>query len=203
MRVPDCLFPTDNHLEIPMLMFERHGTFVDLPVRGWGSVSRKSRMRGTWHFYVDDEKFTALWKHPDAVLKTKAYNCCEANYTTDDQMPMAVGIWRIYMKRWMARFWQSAGMNIFVDMNVAPKFAGINLLGVPDGWPSYSTSACDDQIDMLREQLDQATERACGNQLNFLVYGGGPLVRDFCSLCDLVNVPDARNASREVSDAQG
>ena len=81
-RVPDALFSSNNQFGIPTLLKDLQGTFVDLPVRGWGAVARPHTMRGTWHFFVDDYKFNALWKHPEAVLKTKAYNCVEANYTT-------------------------------------------------------------------------------------------------------------------------
>jgi hypothetical protein len=203
MRVPDCLFPTDNAYGVPLLRNDLQGLFVDLPVCGWGCVSRKSRMKGTWHFYVDDSKFSALWKHPEGVLKTKAYNCAEANYTTDEQMPFAVGLYRIYQKRWMARFWQEHGMNIFVDLNVAPKFYKANILGVPSGWSSFATSACDSKIDMLMEHAEIAKQVASGAPLRFLVYGGGPKVRELCGEQNWVNIPDARNTAREVQNAEG
>lgn len=199
MRVPDALFPTDNVDGIPLLRMDRQGQFVDLPVRGWGAVARPSQMRGTWHFYVDDDKFNALWKHPEAVLKTKAYNCVEPNYTTDDQMPRAVAAYRIYQKRWLARFWQEHGLCIFVDLNVADPYSDLNLCGVPKGWMSYATSASDSKIDLLIDQAKLACNHA-GRKINLLVYGGGKKVATACAEKDWVHVKDARNAAREVTD---
>lgn len=196
IRVPDALFSSDNHLEIPTLLLEHQGRYVDLPVRGWGSVSRYTSMRGTWHFFVDDYKFSALWKHPEAVLKTKAYNCVEANYTTDDQMPLAVGTYRIYKKRWMARFWQAHGMGIFVDLNVAGKYEEINLLGVPKGWYAYATSATSSDIGLLSHQLEIAKSIAV-EDVTMLVYGGGKKIKDFCGNNGLIFIPDARNMARK------
>jgi hypothetical protein len=199
MRVPDALFPTDNELGIPLLHPDRQGVFVDLPVRGWGSVSRYTSMRGTWHFYVDDDKFQALWKHPDTPLKTKAYNCVEANYTTDDQMPFAVAAYRIYKKRWLARFWQEHGMNIFVDLNVADPYQDLNMYGVPKGWKSYATSASDSKVDLLVRQTSLATTWA-GGKIRMLVYGGGKKVAALCGANDWVHIKDARNEAREGQD---
>lgn len=195
LRVPDALFSSNNHLEIPSLLLDYQGRYVDLPVRGWGSVSRPTRMRGTWHFFVDDYKFTALWKHPESVLKTKAYNCVEANYTTDDQMPLAVGAYRIYQKRWLARFWQEHGMGIFVDLNVAQKFEEINFLGVPLGWRSYATSATSSDLPLLEHQVKLALENS-GTDINLLVYGGGEEVKQYCGWMGFVHIPEARGQAK-------
>jgi hypothetical protein len=46
--------------EIPVLDINKQGDFINLPVAGWGSVSRRTRFKGTWHFYIDDSKFAAL-----------------------------------------------------------------------------------------------------------------------------------------------
>jgi len=198
MRVPDAKFPTDNDLDIPLLRMDYQGEFVDLPVRGWGSVARSSQMRGTWHFYTDDEKFSALWKHPDGPVKSKAFNCVEANYTTDDQMPWPVGLYRIYQKRWLARYWQENNICIFVDLNVAEPFEEVNLYGVPKGWKSYATSASDSKVDLLLRQGAIAGQHAGRSKINFLVYGGGKKVAAACATNDWVHIKDARNAAREV-----
>jgi len=197
MRVPDALFPTDNEFGIPLLRKDLQGRYVDMPVRGWGAVARPSQMRGTWHFYVDDSKFTGLWKHPETVLKSKAYNCVEPNYTTDDQMPFAVSLYRTYMKRWLSRYWQEHGMCIFVDLNVAEPFDELNLTGVPKGWQSYATSATDSKIWLLEQHAALANKHADGNKINMLVYGGGKKVIALCGENDWVHIKDARNAAKE------
>ena len=198
MRIPDAMFPHTAELEIPRLDPTRQGRFVALPVRGWGSVSRRSRFRGTWHFYVDDEKFTALWSRPDTILKTKAVNAVEPNFSTDVQMAYPVVLYRIYQKRWLARFWQDHGMDIFVDLNVADNehYNNLNLVGVPKGWRSYATVAHNSRLDLLVHQSQIAFEHAETTDINFLVYGGGKKVASMCEENNWVHVRDQRNESR-------
>jgi hypothetical protein len=200
-NVPDALFSSDNEYGIPGLSMQWPGDFVDAPVHGWGSVSRRSRMGGTWHFYVDDYKFAAIWKKPDELLKTKAVSIVEVNFTTSDQMPMAECIYRTYQKRWLSRYWQQYGIRVFVDLNVPEKCDQLNLYGVPYGWKSYATSAADNNIEVFLRQVNCASKRAFDEPLNMLVYGGGPEIKQICDQNNWLNIPDARNASRETKHA--
>jgi hypothetical protein len=136
--VSEASFPHTAQYEIPLLDISKQAEFSILPVAGWGSVSRKTRFRGTWHFYIDDSKFSALWKHPESVLNTKAIYAVEPNFSTHIQMPFPVALYRIFQKRWLARFWQERDMGIFVDLNVAQTYQELNLQGVPLGWQSYA-----------------------------------------------------------------
>jgi len=193
----DIVFPHTDAYEIPLLDLTKQGQFVELPVAGWGSVSRRGRFRGTWHFYVDDSKFSALWKHPETVLNTKAVYCVEPNFSTHQQMQMPVALHRIYQKRWLARYWQEQGMGIFADLFVSPKWAKINMHGIPRGWQSYATHAADARIDDLDEQVKRAQDHATGLPLRMLVYGGGQTVATYCQKHDLIHIRDARNESRD------
>ena len=132
-NVPDAIFPHTSDLELPLLMEDRQADFVDLPVRGWGSVSRRTQFQGTWHFYTDDYKFATLWKKPGTILTTKAINFVEPNFSTDDQMPYPVVLERLYKKRWLSRYWQENGLGCFADLNVAPRWEDLNLEGIPYG----------------------------------------------------------------------
>lgn len=197
---PDALFPHTSDLEIPILLEDYQANFVDLPVRGWGSVSRTSQFRGTWHFYTDDSKFSALWKHPEAMQKTKAVNAVEPNFTTDWQMPYPVVLYRIYQKRWLARYWQTFGLGIFVDLNVPSTLQQFNLNGVPYGWLAYATAASDKRLNVLEEHAEAARTRAMTDNYRLLVYGGGPDTAKLCEKNNWVHVKDARN---EVRDGRG
>lgn len=199
MQAPDALFPTDNDFDIPVLMLGRQADYIDLPVRGWGQVARRSSMKGTWHFYVDDSKFGALWKHPEGLLKTGAVTTVEANFSTDLQMPYAEALYRIHKKRWMARYWQENGIRLIVDLNVCQKYEQINLLGVPKGWQAYATKACDRTIEDLQRHADIAAEHSQG-EFRLLVYGTGPLVKEMCQKNSWIFIEDAANYSRKSVD---
>lgn len=191
------IYPHTEQYELPMLDIRRQAKVVDLPVAGWGSVSRKHRFRGTWHFYVDDCKFTALWKHPESILATKAVFAVEPNFSTHQQMPFPLALYGLYQKRWLARHWQEAGMGIWVDLNVAEQYTELNLHGVPAGWQAYATNADDCRISTLMQHASLAKRHAAGNPIRMLVYGGGAGVAKVCEEHDWVHVRDARNEARD------
>ena len=197
VMTPDAIFPHTKELEIPCLDLEKQADFIDLPVRGWGSVARRTRFRGTWHFYVDDTKFNALWTRPDDVLKTKAINVAEVNFSTNDQMPYPVALYRTYMKRWLARYWQENGLGIFVDLNVSLQYRELNMEGVPYGWKSYATAANDHTLHILEEHAEVASERAMREDFKLLVYGGGKKTAAMCEKNGWVHLRDARNEARK------
>lgn len=193
--VPDALFPTDNEFGIPLLRTDYAAEFAELPIRGWGNVARRDRMRGTWHFYVEDEKFEAIWKKPDTLLKTGAVATVEVNFSTDEQMPRAIALHRIYQKRWLARYWQEYRVPIWVDLNVAERYERDNLLGVPKGWKSFATYGQDTRIADLERHYQLAKEIG-GEGVRFLVYGGSKGVAEWCATHDAAHVMDTRIIKR-------
>jgi len=178
--VPDALWPTNNPLGIPLLNPHLQAHALDLPFTAWGTRARRDKMTGTYHFYVDDYRFTALWKKPEMLFKSKCVNAIEANFTCSEQMPMAVGIYRIYQKRWLARYWQSGGVYIFVDLNVHPKFYEVNMMGVPRGWTAWATRGYNERTDRTIQEWELACTWAETSDILFIVYGGGKDVRRLC-----------------------
>ena len=96
----------------------RQADAVDFPVTQWGTIGANRPMPGTWSFYVDDHRFGALWRDPSPVLRAGAVNVVEPNFSTHDQHPRAYVLWQVYRKRWLARWWQTKGLRVFVDLNV-------------------------------------------------------------------------------------
>ena len=190
-------YTTDSIFEIPTLLLDKQASTEEKKAIGWGSIPRGSVNRGIWHFYVEDVKFNALWKNPDGIMRTKCQDCVEINFTLDSQMPMAVAAYRTYQKRLMSRYWQSLGINIFVDLNTPPCFDFLNMYGVPKGWSSYATSASDANIGLLETQAAQAFKHAGKYEIDLLVYGGGSKVANMCYDHGWLHVPDARNAARK------
>jgi hypothetical protein len=180
--VPDALWPTDNEWGIPLLDIHKQADAVDMPVRVWnGSGGGRGKAKaGTWHFYTTDDRFNALWDNPAPVVNSGPVNIVEPNFSCWLDMPLAFGLFQIYRKRWLARYWQSKGIRAFVDMNVAPPFYALNLLGVPQGWRAYATRGYSDRLDYIDQEHAQACERAGGSDVLFLVYGGGKAVKARC-----------------------
>lgn len=46
LYVPDCLFPTDNDLEIPSLIPEVQPQFIEIPFYCFGEQARSTNMGG-------------------------------------------------------------------------------------------------------------------------------------------------------------
>ena len=187
--IPNSNFPSDNALEIPALRSRLQADAIDQPVLPWGGQSshwRASRIkdfRGTWHFYVDDAKFSALRHRPDAPLATAATTLVEPNFSLDDSTPLWLGLQAIGWKRWIARYWQQDGRRILVDLHVPDKFAQLNLVGVPKGWTAYATRAAERKIADLESDHMLAMAHAGTSDpqdLTFLVYGGDSRVRAWC-----------------------
>lgn len=187
---PDALFPSDNEWGIPTLKLTMQARSVDLPVERWGRNSRhNAKMPGTFHFYTDDYKFAALWADPLPIITSGCQNIIEPNFSTGEQMPAAVALWGIYRKRWMARWWQEYGVRVFVDLNVEPRFAQLNLLGVPKGWRAYATRAYDERFDLVEHDFALASANAETDDLLFLVMGGGEKARALCGARGWVWIP--------------
>jgi hypothetical protein len=178
--VPDALFATDNDLGIPCLDPRLQAQYCELPVMTWGSVRRTTDMAGTWHFFTDDTRFRALWSDPTPVINSGCVAAVEPNFTTSEQMPPAVAHYQIYKKRWLARYWQTQGVKVWVDLNVAFPWAQTNLLGVPYGWRAYMTRGYSDRLDDLEAEFDLACRHAWTGEILFAVYGGGEAVRQYC-----------------------
>jgi hypothetical protein len=177
--VPDATFPSDNKFGIPTLDIAQQAIYAEGSIRAWGSLSRKNRHQGTWHFYVDDYKFAKVWEDPHQLTNTKSAAVVEPNYSSNDQTPLAMFLWSVYKKRWLSRYWQSCGVRTYVDLNVAKPFEQHNLLGVPKGWKAYATRAADNDLKTLNRHAALAKAHAGGDIL-LLVCGGGKKVGQLC-----------------------
>jgi hypothetical protein len=150
-------------------------------------------MAGTWLFYTEDARYEALWTDPTPVLNTQAMAAVEPNFSAYSNMPPAVALWQIYRKRWIARWWQSFGLRIWVDLNVAVNHAGLNRLGVPHGWRAFATRGYTARLDATHAEYETACEIAGDATPLFLVYGGGKAVREECQRMGWLWVDEVMN----------
>ena len=149
--IPDCLFPSDNQMEIPALLLDMQPTHVEIPVLCYGEQKRSKDMRGVGilHFYTDDYRWQSIYEHPDKILRHNPGAIVEPNYSLFNETPIAFGLQAVYKKRWIARAMQEQGIRVFVDLNVANKFYAINLFGVPKGYGAFCSRGYSDGIPAL------------------------------------------------------
>lgn len=174
-------FESDNEWGIPTLDLNFQCTKEHAVIERWGRLSRhNTRMPGMWHFYTDDYKFSALWKDPDVIVRTGCVASIEPNYTTSFSHPKAEVLYNIWRKRWLARYWQTKGINTVVDLNVEIPFWDLNYLGVPKGWSSYATRwyANFDDVEL---QYKRAQEHAEREDITFFVFA--TKVKDVEEIC--------------------
>lgn len=177
----DRLYDSDNPYEIPTLRLDKQPVpGMLLPLKGWGTDARAKKQVGTIHFYVDDYRFMRIWKAPEVVLETGCREMIEPNFSLFDTTPIAYGLQLIYMKRWIARYWQECGARIYADLNVSRKFHEYNRLGIPNGYNAFATRGYADRLEYLIEELDLAREIAGVDRPNIIVYGGGSQVKEIC-----------------------
>ncbi len=207
----DSRWPSADRWDVPALLPELEPTEVPFPATSWGSQAARRPMPGLWHFYTDDDKFEPLWKYPGRVLLSSPSSVVEPNFSTTDQTPFAFALWQIYRKRWLARWWQSQGLRVFVDLNVdqalnAPHDAVggeiPNLLGVPRGWRAFATRAHANRPDNLLTEWELAKAHADGKTPLFVVVGGGKVVKEMVKEYRWVHIPEQieqRKGAREAA----
>jgi len=173
MRVPDAVWGSDNLYGIPMLDINMQADHLEAPFAGWGTMARKNRMTGTYHFYVSDDRFEQVWRDPVDIANSACYAIVEPNFSVYTDMPKAVALWQMFRKRWITRWLQSIGIRAFVDLNIAHKHDDLRFIGVPEGWKAYCTRAYSERLDETIIEYEQAVKHAGGGTILFVCYGGG------------------------------
>ncbi|MGV8135893.1 MAG: DUF4417 domain-containing protein [Mangrovibacterium sp.] len=187
-QLNDCLYESNNEYEIPNLLLEKQAGKLLLPLAPWGADSRIRKGISTYHFYVDDYRFEAIFKDPVKVLTSGVRALVEPNLSLYDTTPIAYGLQLIYKKRWISRYFQECNIMVYVDLNVSRKFREFNKMGVPAGYNAFFTRGYSDRIEYLEDELQVAREISGKDVPNLIVYGGGDEVKKFCIGQSLVYV---------------
>jgi len=197
-RVPDAVWGSDNLYGIPMLDLNMQADHLEAPFAGWGTMARKNKMTGTYHFYVDDNRFEQVWRDPVDVANSACYAVVEPNFSVYTDMPKAVAIWQMFRKRWLARWFQSIGIRVIVDLNIAHRHDDLRFIGVPEGWKSYCTRAYSARLDETVIEYEQAVKHAGGGTILFVCYGGGKKAEELAMERGWIWYPD-----QQTQDAGG
>ena len=157
-------------------------------------------MTGTYHFYVSDDRFEALWRDPIDVANSACNALVEVNFSVYDDMPRAVAIWQMYRKRWLSRWFQTVGIPIIVDLNISHRHDDLRFIGVPKGWKAYATRAYSERLDETVKEYKQAVEHAGGETILFACYGGGKAAEALSKEHGWIWYPDQQTAMREAGN---
>lgn len=193
----DFIYDSDNRFEIPNLLLDQQPKHLELPLNPWGANSRLRKGVSTYHFYVDDYRFEALFKDPINLLSSGCKQIVEPNCSCHDQTPIAMGIYQIFRKRYLARYFQECGVKVWVDLNVSHRFIEYNKMGVPKGYNAFCTRGLDGWMESLKLDLQVAQEISGLEKPNLLVYGGGEEIQEFCREHGLVYITDFINAKKK------
>lgn len=189
MMNEDRLFNSDNAFDIPCLLASgcpQNG--ILLPVSAWGADRRDKKGVETYHFYIDDYRFEALWKDPSKLLASCCKMVVEPNLSLFDTTPIAYGLHQIYKKRWIARWWQENGLKVYADLNVARKFQEFNVMGIPEGYNAFATRGYSERVEYLLEEISIAKRISGMDVPNMLVYGGGKAIKELCNKNGLIYI---------------
>lgn len=182
MMLGDRIYDSNNEFDIPNLRLDCQPiSGLLLPFAGWGVDTRAKKGISTYHFYVEDYRFTNIWNNPVSVLNSGCAELVEPNLSLFDTTPIAYGLQQIYMKRWISRFWQECGAKIYADLNVAQKFYKYNRLGIPNGYNAFATRGYSDRQEYLKMEIQIAREISGRDNPNMIVYGGGEKIKELCT----------------------
>lgn len=189
MMLGDRLYESNNDFDIPNLrQDEQPAPGLLLPFSAWGADTRLKKDIQTYHFYVDDYRFEAIWKDPTIVLNSGCSAIVEPNLSLFDTTPIAYGLQQIYKKRWIARYFQECGAKVYADLNVAQKFYKYNRMGIPDGYNAFATRGYADRQEYLKMEIQIAREISGKDTPNMIVYGGGEKIKELCAQNSVVYV---------------
>ena len=192
----DYVYPSNNEFDIPTLLTDNMPVHLELPLNPWGAEARYKKGMMTYHFYVDDYRFEQLFKDPVKLLESGCKAIVEPNCSIHDQTPMAHAIWQTYRKRYLCRYLQECGMQIWVDLNVSPHFEEINALGVPEGYNAFCTRGVTGWLNTTERHWEMAKRISGLDKPNMFVYGGGDDVAEWCKAHDVVHVKEFINRAK-------
>ena len=192
----DFVYPSNNEFDIPTLLTDNMPVHLELPLNPWGAEARYKKGITTYHFYVDDYRFEQLFKDPIKLLESGCKAIVEPNCSIHDQTPMAYAIWQTYRKRYLCRYLQECGLQIWVDLNVSPHFEEVNALGVPEGYNAFCTRGVSGWLPTTERHWQMAQRISGLEKPNMFVYGGGDDVAEWCKQHEVVHVKEYMNRGR-------
>lgn len=197
----NVVFPSSNQWGIPDLRSDRLCSLI--PKQTWGAQQIKQDERdstfylwstgtfpeeaagGVLGFYIDDYRFDGVWNDAVAIC-AKLVNqnwggVCTPDFSVWWDWPLVMKMWNLYKSRWVARYWQEAGIKIIPSlMRFGDPTSTLDLCGMPMNPPVVSFQ-CRAQVGDSQEDknLNRQYVLACSNKQiqtiepeNVVIYGG-------------------------------
>lgn len=189
--------PTLTDWEVPILDLSLQAD-TSYPAVKWGTRARDSSLAGCLiHFYTHDRKFNALTDDASMIVRSGAAAAVELNISMSDDMPLPVALFAIWQKRRASSQWQAGGIHVLVDMNVPDRWFGLNLQGVPAGWRAYANRGYRDDPRHVERAYERACQHANTDDILYVVYSGGKVVKALCQRRGWHWIPDAAETARD------
>ena len=192
----DVIYESNNIFDIPTLLLDQQAGKLELPCAPYGADSRLHKDIATYHFYVDDYRFEAIWKDPSKVLQSGCRSLVEPNCSLFDTTPVAYGLMQIYKKRWIARYFQSCGIKVYADLNVSSRFYEYNRMGIPDGYNAFFTRGYSDRLSGLLAEIEIAKQISGRDAPNMVIYGGGGKAHEIAAQHNLTYIEQFINSKK-------
>lgn len=89
-------------------------------------------------FYTDDVRFESAWTSPDRwaarIINAGLLGIVAPNFSLWTGQAQAVHIWNVYRSRWLARYFQEAGIYVIPDLNWSDRASlSFCFAGIPNG----------------------------------------------------------------------
>lgn len=124
-------------------------------IYGSAAIEKVRSNRLITGFFTEDRKFEAIFPDPSKftirMKKLGVIGACMPDFSIWNGCPHAFEIWQIYRARWVARYWQEAGIRIIVgfalaNMDDTDRF-NLKCWGIPEGAPIAIQCHCKGETD--------------------------------------------------------
>jgi hypothetical protein len=171
----DMVFESDLPYDLPPLIPEMCASLPEGPIMTWcGPFRSNIEDAKTWlwpwkhttmvgmppmHsvipcFYVDDYKFEGLWtdieKWTTRLLNAGVKTVMMPNYSLHSEGPLVMQIYNLYRSRWVARYFQEAGLKVIPDVISFPRIHDVALGTLPK---NLEVAACELQCDTSSQEF--------------------------------------------------
>lgn len=113
-----------------------------LVIYGWDAMETVVPPRSILAFYTHDDRFERVWTATEAItaelLDRDWLAVIAPNFSIYEDDPKAAQVWQLYRSRWVARFFQEAGVKVIPDIQLSAKIEKLVFAGLPRQCPTIA-----------------------------------------------------------------